>query len=67
MHVPGTTFLQLLICLNENKKQWCLIYLVCKYSEGDCSSRGELTDVIKYAAVCRITGHALFRPQESNS
>ncbi len=51
-----TTFLLLLIYLNENeKRQWCLIYFVCKYSEEDCSSRGELTDVIRYAAVCRIT------------
>ncbi len=33
-------------------------------SEEDCSSRGELTDVIKYAALCRITGPALFRPRE---
>ncbi len=41
-------------------RQWCLIYLVCKYSEEDCSSRGELT-VSKYAAVCRI---ALFRPRK---
>ncbi len=48
MHVPSTTFLRLLICLNENeKRQWCLIYSVCKNSEEDCSSRGELTDVIK--------------------
>ncbi len=31
------------------------MYFVCKYSEEDCSSRGELTEVIKYAAVCRIT------------
>ncbi len=33
-----------------------MTYFVCKYSEEDCSSRGELTDVIKYAAICRITG-----------
>ncbi len=39
-----------------------MIYFVCK--EEDCSSRGELTDVIKYAAVCRITGPASFRPRE---
>ncbi len=65
MYVPWTTFLRLLICLNENeKRQWSLIYLVCKYSEEDCSSRGELTDVIKYAALCRITGLASFRPWE---
>ncbi len=52
---PRTTFLRLLICLNENeKRQWCLIYLVCKYSEEDCSSQGELTDVIKYAALSEI-------------
>ncbi len=62
MYVPWTTFLRLLICLNENqKRQWGLIYVVCKYSEEDCSSRGELTDVIKYAAVCSITGLASFR------
>ncbi len=41
-----------------------MIYFVCKYSEEDCSSRGELTDVIKHAAVCRITGFASFRPRE---
>ncbi len=65
MYIPWTTFLRLLICLNENeKRQWCLIYFVCKYSEEDCSSRGEVTDVIKYAAVCRITGLASFRPRE---
>ncbi len=53
------------MCLNENKKrQWCLIYFVCKYSEKDCSSRGELTDVIKYAALCRITRLASFHPCE---
>ncbi len=55
----------ILICLNENEtRPWCLIYLVCKYSEEDCSSRGEMTDVIKYAAVCRITGLASLRPRE---
>ncbi len=60
MNVPRTKFLRLLICLNENeKRQWCLIYFICKYSEEDCSSRGELTVVIKYAAVCRITGQNL--------
>ncbi len=65
MYVPWTTFLRLLICLNENeKRRWCLRYFVCKYSEEDCSSRGELTDVIKYAALCRITGLASFRPRE---
>ncbi len=36
-----------------------MIYLVCKYSEDDCSSRSERTDVLKYA-----TGLASFRPQE---
>ncbi len=41
-----------------------MIYFACKYSEEDCSSQGELTDVIKYAALCRITGLASFRPQE---
>ncbi len=48
----------LLICLNENeKRQWCLIYLAGKYSEEvHCSSKCQLTDVIKYAALCRITG-----------
>ncbi len=40
------------------------IYFVCKYSEEDCSSQGELTDVIKYAALCRITRFASFRPRE---
>ncbi len=35
-----------------------MIYFVCKYNEEDCSSRGELTDVIKYAAVFRIPGLA---------
>ncbi len=46
------------------KKAWGLIDFVCKYNEEDCSSRGELTDVIKYAALCRITGLASSRPQE---
>ncbi len=65
MYVPWTTFLRLVICLNENeKRQWCLGYFVCKYSEEDCSSWGELTDVIKYAALCRITGLASFHPRE---
>ncbi len=41
-----------------------MIYFICKYSEEDCSSRGELTDVIKHAAICRITGLASFRPPE---
>ncbi len=41
-----------------------MIYFVCKYREEHCSSRGELTDVIEYAAVCRITGFTLFRPRE---
>ncbi len=41
-----------------------LIYLVCTYSEESSSSWGELTDVIKYAAFCRITGLASFCPQE---
>ncbi len=60
MYAPWTTFLRLLICLNENEKRlWCLIYFVCEYSEEDCSSRGKLTHVIKHAAVCRITGLAL--------
>ncbi len=43
---------------------WCLIYLVCTYSEDSSSSRGELTGVIKYAAVCRIAGLASFCPRE---
>ncbi len=65
MYIPWTTFLRLLICLHENeKRQWCLIYFVCKYSEEDCSSRGELTDIIKYAALCRITGLVSLRPRE---
>ncbi len=41
-----------------------MIYFICKYSEEDCSSRGELTDFIKYAALCRITGLASFCPRE---
>ncbi len=41
-----------------------MIYFVCKYSEEDCSSRGELTDVIKYAAVFRIPGLASVRLRE---
>ncbi len=65
MYVRSLNFCWLLLCLNENeKRQWCLIYFICKYSEEDCSNRGELTDVIKYAAVCRITGLASFRPRE---
>ncbi len=36
----------------------------CKYSEENCSSQGELTDVIKYAAVCRITGLVSSHPRE---
>ncbi len=48
----------------KRKEAVCLIYFVCKYSEEDCSSRGELTDIIKYAALCRITGLASFRPRE---
>ncbi len=43
---------------------WYHISSYCKYSEENCSSRGELTDVIKYAAVCRITGLASFHPRE---
>ncbi len=35
---------------------WYPISSYCKYSEGNCSSQGELTDVIKYAALSRITG-----------
>ncbi len=41
-----------------------MIHFICRYSKEDCSSRGELTDVIKYAAVCRITRLAPFRPRE---
>ncbi len=41
-----------------------MIYFFCKYSEEDCSSQGELTDVIKYAAVCRITGLVSFHLHE---
>ncbi len=44
------------------KRQWCLIYFVCEYSEEDCNSQGELTDVIKYAAVCRICPRELTLP-----
>ncbi len=40
--------------MKNEKRQWCLIYFVCKHIEEDCSSRGELTDVVKYAGVCRI-------------
>ncbi len=43
------------LCLNENKKRgwgvWYYISSYCKHSEGNCSSQGELTYVIKYAAV----------------
>ncbi len=41
-----------------------MIYFICKCNEEDCNSRGELTDVIKYTALCRITGLASFRPWE---
>ncbi len=51
MYIPWTTFLQVLMFKINEKRQWCFIYFVCKYSEEDCSNRGELTDVIKYAAV----------------
>ncbi len=43
---------------------WYHISSYCKYSEENCSSRGELTDVIKYAALCRITGLASSRLRE---
>ncbi len=39
-----------------------MIYFVCKYIEEDCSSQGELTDIMKYSALCRITGLASFCP-----
>ncbi len=44
-----------------------MIYLVCKYSEEDCRSRGERADVIKYknywncCSVCGITLPSLTR------
>ncbi len=42
-----------------------MIYFVCKYSEEDCSSRGELTDVVVHCcSICRITGLASFCPRE---
>ncbi len=43
---------------------WYHISSYCKYSEGNCSSQGELTDVIKYAALSRITGLVSSRPLE---
>ncbi len=43
---------------------WYHISSYCKYSEENCRSQGELTDVIKYAALCRITGLVSSRPQE---
>ncbi len=41
-----------------------IIFRLTVYSEENCSSQGELTEVIKYAAVCRITGLASSRPRE---
>ncbi len=41
-----------------------IIFRLNVYSEENCSSQGELTEVIKYAAVCRITGLASSRPWE---
>ncbi len=69
MYVPWTTFLRLLICLNETKRGsgvWYHISSYCKYSEENCSSQGELTEVIKYAALCRITGLASYRRGSSH-
>ncbi len=59
MYVCSLNYISAAINLFENeKRQWCLIYFVRKCSEEDCSSQGELTDVIKYAALYRITGLA---------
>ncbi len=42
-HCNLCTFPELHFCGGYNeKRQWCLIYFFCKYSEEDCSSRGEL-------------------------
>ncbi len=50
--------------MKRGSSVWYYIASYCKYSEDNCSSQGELTDFIKYAALCRITG--LDTP-ESNS
>ncbi len=48
MYVSSLNYISAAINMFKWKRQWCLIYLVRKYSEEDCRSRGELTDVIKY-------------------
>ncbi len=70
MYVPWTTFLRLLICLNENKRGsgvWYHISSYCKYSEENCSSRGKLTwrFQVRCCSICRITGLASSRPRMS--
>ncbi len=59
MHARSwSTFLQQL-CLKENEKWsdsgvWYHISPYCKYSEENCSSWGELTDIIKYVITLLI-------------
>ncbi len=56
----------------ENLHNWWLtkyffapLYFICKYSEEDCSSRGELADVIKYYRTCVVPSEGAHTP-ESN-
>ncbi len=68
MHVHSLNYISAAINMFKLKQKEapCLIYFVCKYSKEDCSSQGELTDVM-YSAVCTIIGLASFRPRDSHS
>ncbi len=77
MYVPWITFLWLLICLNENERGsgvWYHISSYCKYSEENCSSWGELTDVsstllfhLQNYRTCVVPSHPQeFHTPESN-
>ncbi len=61
MYVRSLNYISAAINMFKWKRKVVFDIFRGRYSEEDCISWGELTDVIKYAAVCTITGLASFR------
>ncbi len=66
MYVRSLHYISAAIMFKWKRKEAVVYHIssYCKYSEENCSSQGELTDVIKYAALCRITRLVSSHPRE---
>ncbi len=63
MYVRSRNYISAAINMFKWKRKEAVVFDIIyhKYSVEDCTSQGELTDDIKYAALCRITGLASSR------